>query len=288
MRSPLIWFGGKGIFAAKIIPLIPPHVTYVEVFGGGASLLFAKSISQVEVYNDLDHNLVNFFRVIRDPETFKEFQRKVELTPYSREEYYYFKKTWDSVDLSDTVERAYRWYMVVRMSFSGSFTGGWSYSVNDGRMCMSKSVSEYLGAVANLPKVHQRIRTLQVDCRDFREILKFYDAEKTLFYLDPPYVEETRRNGGYRCELTFEDHKDLVNILLKIKGMVILSGYNHSVYTPLEENGWVRKDFDTVCFASKSKGVDSRVEKQKRIESIWLSPKAVSCKRRTLWDNVEV
>lgn len=104
---------------AKLLPLIPPHKIYVEVFGGGASLLFAKEPSPVEVYNDLDSGLVNFFRVLRDPGKFEKFYRKVCFTPYSREEYCFCRDTWG--ECKDDVERAYRWFVVARMSFSGKF-----------------------------------------------------------------------------------------------------------------------------------------------------------------------
>lgn len=110
LRSPIVWFGGKGNMVAKLLPLIPPHRIYVEPFGGGASLLFAKKPSPVEVYNDLDSGLVNFFRVLRDPKKFERLHKLVSLTPYSREEYDFCRATWETCD--DDVERAYRWYVV--------------------------------------------------------------------------------------------------------------------------------------------------------------------------------
>lgn len=92
MKSPISWFGGKYYLAHKIIKLFPPHSIYVEPFGGAAHVLFAKEPSPVEVYNDIDSGLVNFFRVLRDPKSFGELALLCSLTPYSREEYYYFRK----------------------------------------------------------------------------------------------------------------------------------------------------------------------------------------------------
>ena len=86
IRSPIRWFGGKGMLVSKLLPCVPQHKYYCEVFGGSAALLFAKQPAEFEVYNDTDSGLVNFFRVLRDPEKFQKFYHKVCLTPYSRYE----------------------------------------------------------------------------------------------------------------------------------------------------------------------------------------------------------
>jgi DNA adenine methylase len=131
-----------------------------------------------------------------------------------------------------------------------------------------------------LPEIHSRIMRVQIECQDFRKIFKTYDTPETFFYCDPPYLPDTRKNGGYRYEMNLEDHKELVQILLKVKGKVLLSGYRHEVYTPLEEAGWRRIDFPTVCFAAgRTRGTailgkGSAMEKQPRIESVWVSPNA--------------
>ena len=119
MRSPIKWFGGKGGFVQNILPLVPKHKIYVEVFGGGASLLFAKTPAPVEVYNDVDSGLVGFFRVLRDKEKAAELWRVACLSPYSREEYGFCRETWE--ECKDEVERARRWFVVVRQSFGGLF-----------------------------------------------------------------------------------------------------------------------------------------------------------------------
>src|SRR5690606_9021181 len=105
MRSQLRYDGGKGLLAPKLLPLIPEHRTYVEPFGGGASLLFAKEPSPVEVYNDLDDGLVTLFRVLRHPLLFRIFQRKVALTPYARSEFMECRDSWQDCE---GVEKAYR------------------------------------------------------------------------------------------------------------------------------------------------------------------------------------
>ena len=243
LRGPIRWFGGKGNMLRRLLPLIPMHETYVEVFGGGAALLFAKEISPLEVYNDIDSGLVTFFRVLRDPEKFARFYHLAAFTLYSREEYYYCRETW--ADVEDEVEKAYRWFVVARMSFGGHFAHSWGFNLTG----HSPSSGAWANTLRLLPEIHQRFSQVQVENRDFRKIIETYDLPDTFFYLDPPYVLETRRSGGYAHEMSIDDHKALVDILLRIKGKAMLSGYAHEVYAPLESAGWHRKDFPTVCHA---------------------------------------
>lgn len=275
MRSPIWWFGGKGNLVKKLLQHILKHKIYVEVFGGGGSLLFAKEPSPVEVYNDIDKDLVNFFRVLRDPEKFKEFHRLVSLTPYSRAEYYYCRDTWQ--DCKDEVERVYRWYVVTRMSFGGDFGGGWGYVVTKSCRGMSQAVSNWLSIIDLLPEIHQRIMRVQIECDDFRNIIPRYDTSDTFFYLDPPYMSETRKSGGYKHEMTTGDHEELVDMILQVRGKVMLSGYANPIYKKLEKAGWRRVDYQTACHAAGRTrqtgilGEEAATRMQPRVESIWLN-----------------
>jgi len=277
LRSPIIWYGGKGNMVAKLLPHIPPHKTYVEVFGGGASLLFAKKPSPVEVYNDLDSGLVNFFRVLRDPEKFERLHHLASLTPYSREEYNFCRETWEQCE--DEVERAYRWYVVARMSFSGTFGRSWSHVVTASDRGMAGTTAKWLSILAMLPSIHSRLMRVQIEHQDFRALIPTYDTPRTCFYCDPPYVPETRREvSTYSQEMSQDDHRDLVGLLLQVEGMVILSGYRHEVYTPLEDAGWKRLDFPTACHSAgrtRATGILGRgaaLRMAPRIESVWLNP----------------
>lgn len=116
-------------FGALKHPLIPKHKIYVEVFGGGAQLLFAKPPSSVEVYNDLDSGLVNFFRVLRDEKSFAEFQRKVSLLPYSREEFDTFKERYKNDAIESQVERAVAFFVLAKQCFGAFFARSWGYSL---------------------------------------------------------------------------------------------------------------------------------------------------------------
>ena len=263
MKSPISWIGGKFFLVEKLLELIPKHKVYVEVFGGAAHLLFAKDpfISELEVYNDIDSGLVNFFRVLRDEGKAKRLIEKVYLTPYSRGEYYYCRETWESCE--DEVERAYRWFVVAKMSFAGRFGNSWGFNLES-----RKLVKNWLNIPEKLIEVIERLKLVQVENRDFREVFKLYDSEDTFFYCDPPYLHEVRsRNNDYRYEMSIEDHKDLLSIILNVKGKVMVSGYDNELYKVLEENGWIKKSFKVKCHSQKKK--DER--RDERIECVWMN-----------------
>ncbi len=264
--------------AKRLLPLLPPHHTYVEPFGGGAALLFAKSPSPVEVYNDLDSGLVNFFRVLRDRRKYRGLQLLASLTPYSREEYEAFRLTWDKAP--EGVQRAYEWLVVARMAFGGIFDNSWGRVVTSSTRGMAQTAGSWLSTIERMPEIHARLMRVQVEHQDFRRVLEGYDRPQTLFYVDPPYVSEVRRSGGYQCELTVKDHEDLTRALLRVRGKVVLSGYRHAVHRPLERAGWKRIDFEVVCTAAGAtrgsglQGIGARTAKQRRVESVWISPRA--------------
>lgn len=270
LRSPVKWFGGKGNMVEKLLPLLPEHKIYVEPFGGGGSLLIAKDPSEIEVYNDVDEGLVTFFRVIRDPEKFGRFYHLAIHTPYSRSEWQACKE-WQKYE--DDVTRAWAFFVAIRQSHSGH---GHSLSrvVTASRKNMAVTTSSWTSILEMLPAICQRLMRVQIEQKDFRDIIKEYDTEDTLFYCDPPYISETRRDGRYKHEMTAEDHQELVEILLKVKGKVVLSGYAHPIYEPLEQAGWSRNDFETCCYASGRTRETSNLPKEqlKRIESVWISP----------------
>jgi DNA adenine methylase len=276
---------------AKLLPLIPPHKIWVEVFGGGMSLTLAKKPSPVEVYNDLDSGLCNFFRVLRDPEKFARFYHLVAFTPYSREEFNFCRETWS--ECGDEVERAYRWFVVARMSFSGTFAMSWRFGVTYSCRGMAGAPSGWLSTLEMLPAIHERLMRVQVENQDFRTLIPTYDAPDTCFYCDPPYVLETRSGGGYRHEMTMDDHLKLVGLLLNVNGMVILSGYRHEVYAPLEDAGWKRLDFPTGCHAAARtrltgiRGEGAAMRMASRIESVWLNPRCEEDrpKQKKLFEN---
>ncbi|MBX6423322.1 DNA adenine methylase [Thermosulfurimonas sp. F29] len=257
------WYGGKFSHVDWIVPLLPPAFHYCEPFGGSAAILLNKEPSPVETYNDIDGDLVNFFRTLRDkPE---ELIRKLYWTPFSREE---FLKAWEArgrTDLDD-VERARLFFVraeQVRLGLAQRATPGrWAWCKLTSRRGMSGAVSRWISRIEALWLVAERLRTVQIEHDDALEVIKRYDSPDTLFYLDPPYVHEARSDpNAYGNEMDAADHERLARLLRQTRGKVALSGYN----SPLMEDlygDWPRVEAPERTIQS-SKG--------KRREVLWVN-----------------
>jgi DNA adenine methylase len=258
MKPPLSWHGGKSRLAPFILAHFPAHRTFVDVCGGSGAILLAKEPSPVEVFNDIDGSIINLFRVIRDPRLSRRLRKACDGTLYSRAEFDLAQEPTD-----DPVERARRFLVRQRMGRSGLGLR-WSYCVEDSRRGMASVVGRWHALMARLAGLHKRLRSVQIEHADWREILDRYDGDGTLFYVDPPYLEDTRIGGRYSHEITRRDHDELVERLLRLKGMVVLSGYQHPSYQPLESCGWQRRSYNVIAHSS-----DTRT---RRVEQLWLSP----------------
>jgi DNA adenine methylase len=228
------WAGGKGRQLGDLLPLIPPGKIYVEPFGGGASVLLNKERSNVEVYNDLDDALVNLFQVVRGDESFDEFARLVDFTPYSRAE---FERCLTHEGIEDATRRAVAFYTVINQSISGkrlARRGDWA------RGRMDNLADRWQDRIEKLAVIHERFRHVQIECRDALDILEEWDTPDTVFYCDPPYILDTRSQRKYYAIEPGDDyHNRLVDVLLQVRGAVILSGYDHPIYSRLcAEAGW--------------------------------------------------
>lgn len=263
LRSPIRWWGGKGRVVHRLLQYVPPHRHYVEVFGGGAALLFAKPPCEgVETYNDLDGGLVNLFRVLRDPEKFARFHRLASLTLYSREEFYWYK----NFESDSDVERAHAFFVVARMSIAGD-RQDWSRSIKSHRS--SIGAFSYSSTIERLPQLHRRLRNVQIERRDFRKLIPEFVTPRTLIYCDPPYVPSTRMSPNkYSCEMSNDDHGDLLDILVSYSQMAVLSGYDNDMYDNALR-GWHR-----VVLSATDYKITYNASRPKPNEILWLNPLA--------------
>ena len=243
------YYGGKTTHIDELLQLIPQHDTYVEVFGGSAALLFAKLPSKIEVYNDIDSDLVNLFRVVRDEETCERLYKLLQFTLYSREEFETAKNCLRSGVFRDNVHRAWCYYVTLMQSFSCN-CANWSYAVQ--KCTVSRS---FYNALERFIPVQKRLRNVQVENLPWQEILKRYDSEHTFFYLDPPYVVEARHDKTlrYRHEMTLDEHKELVSTLLTVQGKCLLSAYWHNVLQPLVDAGWSVYTWQATSYSSNAR-----------------------------------
>lgn len=260
LRPPVKWHGGKYYLCRRIIELFPPHETYVEPFGGAASVLLNKDPCPVEVYNDLDERVTRLFLVLR--EHGEEFRRVLSLTPYSEVE---FRSAEEPT--ANLIEQARRDFVRWRMSLGGR-GDSFSFTLHRVRRGMADVVSGYLSMIdEQLPLIIARLRSVEVLCRPALDVIKAWDGRRTLFYCDPPYVHETRHKGSrdvYGVEMSEEDHRTLALTLKACQGKVILSGYPSPLYEELYA------DWETVRFDIANHAAGGRTKERKQ-EVLWLN-----------------
>ncbi len=233
-RPALRYFGAKFRLAPWIISHFPSHVAYVEPFGGGAGVLLRKAPAPFEIYNDLDGEVVNFFRMLRERSA--DLLQAIRLTPYSREEQQLaFEAS------GDPLERARRLYIRCWQSQGGGRTQwrtGWRYQMT---MTRGKSLLADWNQVDSLWPIVMRLKQVQIECDDAIRVIQRFDRPGTLFYMDPPYVASTRsirwRDKAYHCEIDDAYHRRLAETLRGIQGMAVVSGHPSGMYEELYA-GW--------------------------------------------------
>jgi DNA adenine methylase len=222
---PFGWYGGKYSHLEWLLPLLPTCHHYCEPFAGSGAVLLNREPSLVETYNDLDGEVVHFFRVLRDEG--EALVRAIGLTPFSREEF----SIACALDPKVTsLERARRFYVRARQVRTGlaqtASLGRWANCKNTSRAGMSGVVSRWLGAVEDLPIIAQRLLRVQIENRPAIQVIRLYDAPDTLFYCDPPYVHRTRGDSrAYGHEMTDGQHEELAKALNDVAGKVAFSNY---------------------------------------------------------------
>ena len=224
------WYGGKFSHLDWLSPLLPQCHHYCEPFAGSGAVLLNRSPSAVETYNDIDGDVVNFFRVLRDRH--EDLVRGIALTPFSREEYHLAIEGSEE-GISD-VERARRFYIRARQTRTGlaqtASLGRWANCKETSRAGMSGVVSRWLGGVEALDDIAHRLLRVQIENRPAVDVLRLYDSPTTLFYCDPPYLHATRGDSkAYGFEMDEDEHRKFADAANSCKGNVAVSGYDHQL-----------------------------------------------------------
>ncbi len=230
---PFAYFGGKTNLAQKIVDLLPAHRHYVEPFAGSLAVLLAKPRVDMETVNDLDGDLMTFWRVLRDRP--HDLALHMALTPHSRAEH---QAAYD-LAVEDDLERARRVWVLLSQGRHGRLTStGWSYVA---KPSIGISKADYLTAYTQrVPACARRLQGVSLECRDAHEVIRDYGQhDEVLLYCDPPYLGSTR-SANYRHEMTSDaDHERLAESLHQCRAAVVLSGYHSPLYDRLYDS-WHR------------------------------------------------
>ena len=262
-RPALRYHGAKFRLAPWTMQFFPPHVCYVEPYGGAAGVLLRKERSYAEVYNDLDGDIVNFFRVLRDPATRGALIEACSLTPYAREE---FNAAYEPTD--DAVERARRTAVRAAMGFgSASTTQHKSGFRSDTRRRGGTALRVWQDYPASIVMVGERFAGVLIENRPALDVMSQHDAPDTLHFVDPPYLFATReRPKGrryYQHEMDDAAHAVLMDRVKTLQGMVVLCGYPSELYDA-SLTGWERHTTKTIASGNKGSVL--------RNEVVWLNP----------------
>jgi DNA adenine methylase len=256
------WYGGKFSHLEWLLPLLPECHHYCEPFAGSAAVLLNRTPSPVETYNDIDGDVVNFFRVLRDQPD--ELTRVIALTPFSREEFH-LAIYGETEGVSD-LELARRFFVRARQARTGlaqtATLGRWANCKDTSRAGMSGVVSRWLGGVEGLTELAERLLRVQIENRPAVDVVRLYDGPNTLFYCDPPYVHTTRGDAkAYGFEMSDDEHAELALVLSSIQGKGAVSGYRCD-----QMDTWYKdwKRFDAPAKMTHS-------VKQLRHECLWMN-----------------
>ena len=252
MESILRWPGAKWRLADWIINMFPRHAVYCEPFFGSGAVFFKKTRSGTETINDIDGNVVNLFRVVRN--SADELARVIEMTPYSREEY---RDCYESK--GDEIEQARRFLVRTWQAF-----GGKTYCSTSWAHDRTNSVfrPKYWCKLPNrILATVERLKMAQIENMDARELIGMYNRTQTLLYVDPPYLKSTKTQLHYECEFAKpEEHKELLEICKKHKGYLIISSYENDLYNATLA-GWEKRSMRTATNAAGS-----------AVETVYLNP----------------
>lgn len=263
----LKWPGSKWSIADKIVEIMPKHNIYLEPFFGSGAVFFTKTPCNTEILNDLDGEIVNLFKTIRDNPG--ELSTAIELTPYSREEYQESYKR-NEKDLG-TIEKARQFLVRCNMARAGMqyYSSSWRHAGPVlGATTKQRVTGDWNKVPERIMEATKRLKDAEIENRDAFELIEKYNRKDCLIYIDPPYLLSTRRQRYYNIEMREDkEHRELLELLKKHLGPVIISGYNSDLYEDMLQ-GWNKKEIRTNAEQGKQ-----------RVEVLWFNyelPKQMS------------
>ncbi len=229
-KTPITYYGGKQIMSKLIISLIPKHNLYCEPFVGGGAVFFAKEPSSVEVINDLNGDVVNFYQVCR--QEFFKLNKLIQATPHSRKLHSEAAAILKNAKGKDNIMRAWAFWVQTNMSFSARIFGGYAFE----RKTNGVSKAIFNKKQVFTKEICKRLDMVDIECNEALKVIQSRDTKGSFFYVDPPYFNSDMGHyGGY----TENDFKDLLEVLSKVKGKFLLSSYPSKILNQYKsKNNW--------------------------------------------------
>jgi DNA adenine methylase len=230
MKTPITYYGGKQSMLSIILPLIPAHELYCEPFFGGGAVFFAKEPSKVEVINDTNREVVNFYRTVQSD--FVSLEKEISISLHSRDLHRKARVIYENPDMFNEIKRAWAFWLLANQSYSSDLSGGWSYDNKTGKSA-AKATNKRDGFTEDYAI---RLQGTQIECCDAIRIINMRDSKDTFFYLDPPYYNA---HMGHYDGYTIEDFEMLLKTLSQVEGRFLLSSYNSdALKTYIKQNDW--------------------------------------------------
>jgi len=241
MKTPITYYGGKQQMASAVLGMMPAHKIYCEPFFGGGAVFFAKGPSFLEVINDKNDLLITFYKQCVN--NFEALQQKIQNTLHSESEYKKAKKIYNNPKYHSKTDIAWSVWMVTNMSIMATPKGSWKRDNGTGGSHVGVSIDSHRNNFTK--QVYERLRFVQISCHDAIDVIRERDSEDTFFYLDPPYINcDQKHYNGY----TQDDFRQLLDVLVSIKGKFILSNFMSDVLNEfIDKCHWHYKIFDKKC-----------------------------------------
>lgn len=255
MKNPITYYGGKQKLAKKIVSLFPEHELYAEPFFGGGAVFWEKEASRVEVINDTNRELINFYKVIKHD--FPALQSHIRISLHSRDIHRRATVIYNNPDMFSEVKRAWAVWVLSNQSFAAKIDGTWGYDVK------SNSVPKKLkNKRDDFTEDHAiRLQLVQIECTDAIRIIQSRDRENSFFYCDPPYYNS---DCGHYDGYSLDDFRNLLEVLSQIKGKFILSSYP----SPVLKEYTKREKWDNIAIEQIVSVARKKTNQKKKTEMI--------------------
>lgn len=246
MKTPISYYGGKQTMLKHIMPLLPPHKIYTEPFAGGASVFFAKDPSAIEVINDINQNLINFYKVLKCD--FKALKYKIDTTLHSRACFEFAAWVYDHPLYFDSIDRAWAVWVLSKISFASKLDGSFGYDRDEN--CICKKVGN--AKISFTEELSRRLENTQIECTSAFHIIQSRDCEQAFHFVDPPYIGTDC--GHYSDTFSLADFERLLELLSGLNGKFMLTMFPHQVLAErIKSQGWRVIEVERTISASKTK-----------------------------------